>query len=164
MLAAKDARRSTTNPMTLATLRSSFELLEAPSDHARRTVSLRLALGVGAVVAVAAGTLHADPGAYLRADPQLGRLLRGMALIKAGLTLVAILFLYCRFARPISRPAATAYLVGVWFMAGASMIVWELTHIGWGALTFHAGELTVLLGAWRENRAVLAGAGRDSGA
>jgi hypothetical protein len=36
------------------------------------------------------------------------------------------------------------------------MWVWELSHVGWGAVLFHAGELTILLVARREHRAELA--------
>jgi hypothetical protein len=32
------------------------------------------------------------------------------------------------------------------------MIVWRLSHIGVGALVFHAGELTLLFVAWQEHR------------
>jgi len=151
---AKGRQEMSSMSTTVETLQNSRGLLEvAPTQ--RRIRLLRLALGVGVLGSVAAASLHADPGTYLRADPELGTLLRGIALIKAGLAALAMGLVYWRLARPISGPVMAAYLGGVWFMAGASMLVWELTHIGWGALIFHTGELTILLVAWREHRAPL---------
>ncbi len=106
--------------------------------------------GVLAAIATAAGS--GDPTAQLRADPSLATLLRGMAIIKALLTVAAAGALWWRFARPIAHPVAAAYLAGTWSMAAASMVVWRLSHIGVGALGFHAGELTVLFVAWLEHR------------
>ena len=113
---------------------------------------LRCALLGGAVAAVAVAALFGDPAAHLRADPDLSRLLRGMAVIKAALALGALAVLSWRFARPIAPATAMAYVVGAWLMAAASMIVWRLSFIGLGALAFHSGELTLLIVAWREHR------------
>jgi hypothetical protein len=113
---------------------------------------LRGALVGGAVVAAAVAASFGDPAAHLRADPDLCRLLRGMAVIKAGLALTALAVLSWRFARPIPPATAFAYVVGAWLMAAASMIVWRLSFIGIGALVFHTGELTLLVVAWREHR------------
>jgi len=117
------------------------------------TVRLRLLLIGGALLAAAAAYLVGDPTAYLQADPKLGVLLRGMAVIKAMFSLAAMAALWWRFGRPIAPATAAVYLVATWMTAGASVLVWQLWHIGLGAVTFHAGELTLLLVAWREHRA-----------
>lgn len=117
------------------------------------TVRLRLLLIGGALLAAAAAYLVGDPTAYLQADPKLGVLLRGMAVIKAMFSLAATAALWWRFGRPIAPATAAVYLVATWMTAGASVLVWQLWHIGLGAVTFHAGELTLLLVAWREHRA-----------
>jgi len=114
--------------------------------------TLRRVLAAGCCVTVAAAALHGDPAAYLSADPALGRLLRGMALIKALIAAVAVGALMWRFGRPIPRLRAGVYLAGAWFMAGAAMLVWQLSHIALAAISFHAGELTLLFIAWREHR------------
>jgi hypothetical protein len=119
---------------------------------------LRALLVGGAATAFAAAAVTGDPAAYVRADPGLATLLRGMAVIKALLATGAVGALLWRFGRPIERPVAVAYLAGAWCMAGASMLVWRLTHIGVGAFAFHAGELTLLLVAWREHRRETLGA------
>jgi hypothetical protein len=113
---------------------------------------LRVVLVGGAVLAVGIAAVMGDPAAYLHADPGLGALLRGMAVIKAFLTVAAMAALIWRFARPIGYRVAALYLGGAWCMAAASMIVWRLSHIGVGALVFHAGELTLLVVAWQEHR------------
>jgi len=110
-------------------------------------------LVAGALLAATAAYLVGDPTAYLQADPKLGVLLRGMAVIKAMISLAAIGALWWRFGRPIPHATAAIYLVAAWLTAAASMLVWQLWHIGVGAIAFHAGELTVLLVAWREHRA-----------
>jgi hypothetical protein len=124
------------------------------SGRARLTspLGLRCALLGGAILAVAVAATFGDPAAHLRADPDLSRLLRGMAVIKAALALGALAVLYWRLARPIQPATAMAYVVGAWLMAAASMIVWRLSFIGLGALAFHSGELTLLIVAWREHR------------
>jgi hypothetical protein len=121
--------------------------------------TLRVLLVAGAAFAVAAAAVTGDPAAYLRADPSLGALLRGMAGIKALMTAAAVAALFWRCSRPIAPPIAALYLGGAWCMAGASMLVWRLSHIGLGALVFHAGELTLLFVAWREHRSEAAGTG-----
>ena len=115
--------------------------------------TLRCALADGCFVAVAAAALHGDPAAYLQADPALGRLLRGMALIKALIALVAVGALFWRFGRPVPRLRAVVYLCAAWFMVGAATLVWQLSHIAIAAISFHAGELTLLGLVWREHRA-----------
>jgi hypothetical protein len=113
---------------------------------------LRALLVGGAALAVGIAAVTGDPAAYLSTDPGLGALLRGMAVIKAFLTAAAMAALLWRFARPIGYRVAALYLGGAWCMAAASMIVWRLSHIGVGALVFHAGELTLLFVAWQEHR------------
>lgn len=142
--------------MTAENLQTARVPTEAGPIRARRTLLLRATLGLGVLLAVAVAGWHAQVGTPLQADPKLGHLLRGIALIKATLTVLALGLVYWRVSRPISTRVAAAYLGGVWFMAGASMWVWELSHVGWGAVLFHAGELTILLVAWREHQAELA--------
>jgi hypothetical protein len=129
----------------------------APRASAARgfgtTAQLRSLLVGGALLAVAAAYLVGDPTAHLQADPKLGVLLRGMAVIKGMISLAAMGALWWRFGRPIPSAVASVYLVATWMTAGASMLVWQLWHIGIGAAGFHAGELTLLFMAWREHRA-----------
>lgn len=111
---------------------------------------LRLMLLSGCAAAVALVALIGDPAAYLASDAELATLLRGMALIKAGIVLTAISALWWRLRRPVSTRLALVYLVGTWWMVAASMLIWQLTLIPMAALTFHVGEIALLLAAWRD--------------
>ena len=111
---------------------------------------LRLLLIAGGLAAVAAVAWLGQPAAQLRADPELAHLLRGMAALKAAIVLAAFGVLHWRFGRPIAQRTALAYLGAAWLMAGASMLVWQLTLIPVAAVAFHVGEFTLLLAAWRD--------------
>jgi hypothetical protein len=111
---------------------------------------LRALLLCGCLATVAIAAWIGRPEAYLAADADLARLLRGMALIKGFLALAAVGVLLWRFGHPLSQRMAGAYLVGAWLAAGASMLVWQLTLIPLAALVFHLGEITMLLTAWRD--------------
>ena len=93
-------------------------------------------------------------------DATLLTLIRGMALIKATLALAASGALAWRFGRPASVAVVAAYLGGVWLMVLGSVVVWQCVHVGWAALLFHSGELTVLLTAWRDGGRLKASARR----
>jgi hypothetical protein len=111
---------------------------------------LRVALVLGCGVAVALAFWIGTPAPYLESDIELARLLRGMAVIKAFIVLAGVGLLLWRFGRPVSRHMAGVYLAGAWLAAGASMLIWQLTLIPLAALTFHAGELALLVAAWRD--------------
>ena len=53
-----------------------------------------------------------------------------------------------RFGSPVLQRPAVAYLIGAWLTAGAAMLVWQLSFIPLAALTFHAGEFTLLFVGW----------------
>ena len=116
------------------------------------TVALRTTLLLGCAVTAALAAWAGNPLPHLDSDFALGRLLRAMAVIKAGVVLAAICLLWWRFQRPVPIRLATACLVGVWLAAGASMLIWQLTAVPLAALTFHAGGLAFLVAAWRDDR------------
>jgi hypothetical protein len=112
----------------------------------------RLLLIAGCVLAVAMAAWLGQPQASAGTDPDLLRLLRGMAMIKGFLVLAAVGVLLWRFGHPLSPGMAGAYLVGAWLAAGASMMIWQLTLIPLAALVFHVGEITMLVTAWRDHK------------
>jgi hypothetical protein len=113
-----------------------------------KAVALRASLLVGCAAAITLAAWVGNPAPYLSADVELGHLLQGMALIKAGIVFAAMSLLWRRFKRPVLPGLAAAYLVGVWFAAGTSMLIWQLTAIPLAAVTFHVGGLVWLLAAW----------------
>lgn len=112
----------------------------------------RLLLVSGCLAAVALSAWIGRPESLLAADPDLARLLRGMACIKAGLVTAALGVLLWRFAHPVSPRMAGCYLAGAWLASGASMMVWQLTLIPLAALVFHGGEITLLVTAWHDHK------------
>jgi hypothetical protein len=113
---------------------------------------LRLLLIVGCLATVALAAWIGQPEAQSSSDPDLLRLLRGMAMIKGVLVIAAVGVLLWRFGHPLSLQQAGAYLVGAWLAAGASMMIWQLTLIPLAALVFHVGEITMLVTAWLDHK------------
>jgi hypothetical protein len=107
-----------------------------------------LLLTCAAAVTVAAWV--GDAGPYQRADPSLARLLQGMALIKAAIALGAVALLLWRFGWPVGKPAALAYGMAAALMAGATMLIWQLSFIPLAAAFFHIGALVMLLVGWQD--------------
>jgi hypothetical protein len=106
----------------------------------------------GCIASAAVAMWAGDPAGFVRADPELALLLRGMAAIKAALVLAAVAVLWWRLGHPIAPPTTAAYLAGAWLATGATLLVWQLTLIPLAALVFHVGELTLLFVAWRDQQ------------
>ena len=124
-----------------------------PRPLIRRSHVLRLFLLAGLVAAMAVAATVANPSAYSAAEPELALLLRGMAVIKAGIALVALALSFWRFGQPVSTSAALGYALGVWALGGATVLIWFLSVIPAAALLFHLGVFGLLALAWREGRA-----------
>ncbi len=114
--------------------------------------SLRALLVVGGVFFAALAFAAGSPETLTRVDPELARLLRGMALIKASLVVAIFGAVFWRFAWPVSGGLAAAYLAGAWGSASAGVLIWQLSHIAAAALVFHLGLAVLLLGALADGR------------
>ncbi len=117
--------------------------------------ALRAMLVAGCIAFAGMAGALGDPGPYLRADPELAFMLRGMAAIKLMIVLAVAGAVVWRFGHPVTRQTAAAYLVGMWLASGATMLVWQLSFIPMAALTFHVGEFTLLFAAWRDHQGKL---------
>jgi len=102
------------------------------------------------LLAVAAAFAWGDPALALHADPQLARLLRGMALLKAVLVIVAFCAIAWRMRWPISNRLAAGYAIGIVAMGSATAFVWQLTFIAAAAFVFHVGGFLLLGLAYRD--------------
>jgi hypothetical protein len=107
-------------------------------------------LVAGTLIAIALAAALSRPSAMALADADLAFLLRGTAVIKAALVLLAVAAVAWRLGRPTPPAVTAAYLASVWLMAFAAMLVWQLSAIAAAALVFHVGEITLLLVAWRD--------------
>jgi phage shock protein PspC (stress-responsive transcriptional regulator) len=110
----------------------------------------RLALIAVAVAGAAAGLWWGGPATSLQADPDLARLLRGMALIKGGMVVGAIAAVWWRLSWPASPRVAIGYVAGCAALAGSTALIWQLTAIVLAALLFHSAAIAMALVGWRE--------------
>jgi hypothetical protein len=101
-----------------------------------------------ASVAITAAYAHAHPGAA--ADPALTRLLRAMAAIKMLLAAFAGAAVLWRLASPASPAWLAAYAAAIASTAAGPALIWNLSHIGIGALLLHCGLLATILLLWRD--------------
>ncbi|WP_273452504.1 hypothetical protein [Nevskia ramosa] len=115
-----------------------------------RSASLRFNLLLGCATAVAMAVWLGVPVPTIADDPELARLLRGMAAIKAAIVVVTVAVLHWRFGRALSARLASLYLVGAWLISGASMMIWQLAQIPTAAFSFHLGAFVLLATAWRD--------------
>ena len=129
---------------------TAFAVATRDRHVASRPVVLRALLIAGCIVAVAMAVGFGQLGAEQLAEPALGHLLRGIALLKALAVCLAVGLLWWRFGKAVSRGQAAAYVVGVWLAAAGSVLIWQFSHIGLAAVGFHLGEIAFLIVAWRD--------------
>ncbi|WP_051631076.1 hypothetical protein [Afifella pfennigii] len=131
-------------------------LLNAGRPVLRRRAALALACLAAAALAFLAG----DPAPRLAADAETARLLRGMALIKAVFVLAGFALLWWRLKSPVATPVLAGYVALLALMAGAAVLVWQLSFLAFTSLVFHAALIGLVLLAWRDDgldKGVLAG-------
>jgi hypothetical protein len=114
-------------------------------------------LGAGVLAAVAGALLWAGaaPAASEVPSAEMGRLLRFMALVKATGSAGALWALLRRVRRPVAPGRLAAYGAGLWASAAGAALIGQLAHVGLGAALFHAGWLTMLSAAWRDDALVV---------
>ena len=114
------------------------------------------------LAAVAAFALGHEPAAHnaAPADADLARLLRFMAVIKAGMAVMAswLVDWRLRFAAP--PRLATAYIAALALMVAGPGLIWSMTHIIVGAVLFHAGLLLLLALGWADGTGPVPAPGR----
>ena len=98
-----------------------------------------------AVLGAAALSLTTQAGPH---DPELATLLRFMAVVKAAMALGAAALIGWRLGWPVRPAMGLGYVAGVSSMAAGAGLIWQLGHVGTGALLVH-GSLVALVGiAW----------------
>lgn len=118
---------------------------------AAMTSRRRALLVIGSAVLLAAALLAFEPAAYWARDPELYRLLRGMAVLKAGLAALALSAVWWRLGRvSVRRSFAATYTATVWALALASGLIWQLTAIMVASALFHVATIVLLVAAWRD--------------
>lgn len=127
-----------------------FESTEAAGRPTRPTRARSL-LVVGSAFLFAMPLALFEPAAHWAREPELFQLLRGMAVIKAALAVLALAAVWWRLGKTPTPGAFVApYAVGVLAMALATGLIWQLTAIVAASVLFHSGTITLLVAAWRD--------------
>jgi hypothetical protein len=118
----------------------------APASMARAGTAVRhrALLALAAAAGVLAAWLLAPLAPQHAADPDLGRLLAAMGLIKGAIVAAAAAVLFVRFRWPVSPAVAAGYLGAVSVAAFAAAMIAQLAWVGASALAFHAAALVAL--------------------
>lgn len=117
----------------------------------RGRIGLRRAgLVAAASLATVAALALADPSASLSGDPELTRLLRGMAAVKLAFALPIAGAVWWRLGQPASAPLAAVYVAIVAGAFAALAMVWRLSEPGLASLLFHASLIGFAVTALRE--------------
>jgi hypothetical protein len=103
------------------------------------------------VVIALVGVLAA-PGnaAAALADPDLTRLLRAMAGLKALAAAGAIAAAWWRLGAPVTWLRFAAYALASAAMAVGPGLIWQMAHVVIGALLLHGGLLAAIVLLWRD--------------
>jgi hypothetical protein len=121
---------------------------------AHHPVVLPAALAGGCLLAaLATATLTADIGARLAAaDPDLARLMRAMAAVKAILVVLAVTALGWRMQRPVAPPFLAAYFALPMVAASALGAMWHSAALGPVSLAMHGAGAVLVLVASRDRQ------------
>lgn len=110
----------------------------------------RLLLLSGSVLLLAAPLTLIQPAVHWLNDPQLAMLLRGMALIKLALAVLALVVVWWRLGQPLRPRLQAVGVAGVWALSLAAGLIWQLHWIVPASALFHGAMLSLLVAAWRE--------------
>jgi hypothetical protein len=107
-----------------------------------------------AAAALAAGFLATDRAAsaqaVAQAGPELVRLLRAMAAIKALMAIAAGAAVLWRLGSAATPPWLAGYALACGAMAAAPGLIWDMAHVTLGAALLHGGLLACIVLLWRD--------------
>ncbi len=142
--------------MTDVRLPNAGVFAESPRDRPRwltpplSRISIAL-LGVGAVgLSFALTDAPAASRAVADAGVELTRLLRFMAVIKGAMALAAVGALFWRLGSEVSLGRFVAYGACCTAMVAGPGLIWDMAHVGLGALLLHGGLIAVIILLWRD--------------
>lgn len=112
------------------------------AQRAASALPVRVALVAAVALAIALAQVlgHGEAAARAAAaDPELTRMLRGMAALKAGLALGAVCLVAWRLGYPASARLAAGLIAAAALMAAGPVLIWHVAPVAAAALLFHAG-------------------------
>ena len=131
----------------------------SPPPHASGRFALSAIMVAGCVVAAVAAHLIA-PSVVVPAtavDPDLARLMQGMAFIKLAFVAVMAGLLVWRFGRPMTPAIALGYLSCIWTISAATVLIWQSSWLGLASVLFHGAGLAFMVLGLRDDRVLPAG-------
>ncbi len=131
-------------PVTATTGLGRVEVI--PPGAARAVLTLVVLVSAMATAAFVASSPHAAGGA----DPALTRLLRAMAVIKAGMATGVIAVIVWRLGVAATPLTLGAYALVSAAMASGPVLIWGMTHLVLGAVLLHAGLAAGAFMLWRD--------------
>ncbi len=111
----------------------------------RRTLLL-----MGSALLLAAPLALFEPAAHWADDPELFRLLRGMAGLKGVMATIAFTAVWWRLGRILAARLTAIYVGSVGVMALATGLIWQLAALPVASGLFHCATIVLLLAAWRD--------------
>jgi hypothetical protein len=114
--------------------------------------AVRALLLIVITAAVVAGFLVTGDEEMARAtrDADLTRLLRAMTAIKGLMVAGAAASVLWRLGSAITPPWFAAYALACCAMAAGPGLIWNMAHLGAGALLLHGGLVATVLLVWRD--------------
>ena len=146
------ASSSSSSSRGLVSVRSVPAPAAAREWSSAKVVAGMLALMVAAAVAsYVLATDSANAAAIRAADPDLVRLLRGMALIKIGMCACAAAGVLWRLrASPIGVGRFAAYGLACAAMSAGPAFIWNMEALRAGAALVHGGLLAAIVVLWTD--------------
>lgn len=109
-----------------------------------------LAIVGGALAGVMTTDAAASARAVAHAGPDLTRLLRAMAALKAAMAAGVAGAVLWRLKTPAPAAWLAAYATACAAMAAGPGLIWDMVRLGSGALLLHAGLIAAAVLVWRD--------------
>jgi hypothetical protein len=134
---------------TVAKIRLASTGILAVSPAMSRAVLLAV-ITIAFVAGFHATSAPASAAFIAHDDAALTRLMRFMAVVKAGLALAACAAVLWRLGTAITLARFAAYAVSGGAMVAGPGLIWGMAHVGLGALLLHGGLIATVLLLWRD--------------
>jgi hypothetical protein len=119
--------------------------------HLQNAVSLRMAFLGACALAAAAATYFAGTDSVQSADPDLARLLKGMAIIKMVILFAVGAAIWWRLGSPIRPSFSAGYIIFCAMGIAGAALVWNKAGLGLAPFLFDGGLLGFLVLALRDD-------------
>jgi len=135
---------------SLTRLSSTTPARGAALTPAKRRAGLLAVIALAVIAGAFTAGSQAGHLAMLHDGAALTRLMRFMAVIKAGMAAAVTAAVLWRLGAAITLPWFIFYAASCAAMAAGPGLIWGMAHIGLGALLLHGGLLLTILLLWRD--------------